>query len=164
MIAPLRKAHRLAWLVIAATLPLGFAASLNARRPSPLGPHDLTPSVSAVDMSGAQRLPDLIWPGGRLSVHLLASEGLLTLTPEEFDQRPDVLIYLAPPTAAGASEVPDDALLLGHLSGEATVTMALPDTPTGGPTVDDRAALMLYSLGHQEVLVSYMLTLTDGNS
>lgn len=164
MIAPLRKAHRLIWLVIAATLPLGFGAGLNARRPLPQGAHALTPPMSAADMSDSQSLPDLTWPGGRLAVRLAANEGLLTLTPIAVEQRPDVLVYLVPDAAAGASKVPDDAILLGQLSGAATVTMVLPSTPNGGRPFDGRAALMLYSLGHQEVLGTCTLTLTDGNS
>ncbi len=164
MIAPLRRAHRLIWLAIAATLPLGFGAGLSARRPLPQGPHDLTPPLSAMDWSDAQNLSDLTWPGGRLAVRFAASEGLLALTPIEAAQRPDVLVYLMPGAEIGAGAVPDNAILLGHLSGAATVLMTLPSSPTGGPPFDGRAALMLYSLAHQDVLGTCSLTLTDGNS
>ncbi|MFT7463408.1 MAG: hypothetical protein ACI9EF_001752 [Pseudohongiellaceae bacterium] len=161
MIAPLRKAHRLGWILIAISLPVGFGAGLAARRAPPTGHHDLMASVAAIDMSNARSGPAISWNDGRISSRILVDQGVLELTPIEGLQRPDVLVYLAPFGSANNSAIPNDGVLLGRLSGSATRRMALPRTPAGEHTFGDRAVLMLYSLAHQQVLGTAMLSLTD---
>ena len=66
-------------------------------------------------------------------------------------EKPDVLLYWTPGSGS-ADSLPSDAHLLGRLGGTGIRRFILPDHGIGGPSGRGNGALILYSLGHQEVV------------
>ena len=151
MIAKLRRRHRFL-LIGLAPIALGVLVSaLAARAPTPRVA--ALPVVAAVAEGGAVlwEREDLFpsWPArvtgraGRV-IELKALRPLI---------RPDVLVYWTPTAKAGLATLPEDAHLVGRIDG--TTVQRFPLPAHGRPVPD--GALVLYSLGHQEVVTSALL-------
>ena len=138
MIAPLRRRHAVAWVVIGLSLPVGYVAALAARR-------DI-PRVDAPDDVAGETL----WTRSRalaavdvdLAARRTTSGTELLLTPHRPLARPDVLVYWLPP---GAEPVPRPSVLLGAFAGDAPASFPLPVAADEGRL----GTVLLYSLGHQ---------------
>lgn len=145
MIARLRRRHRAMTLAAALLAGAGIGAALSLRpevaisRAEIAGP-DSASSRGEVVWSSADVFADL--PS---DVRLLREDSLRAL---EIDPRgallaPDVLVYWAPGADLQA-EIPENARLLGRLSGSEARRFALAEAGAG--------SLYLYSLGHHELL------------
>ncbi len=136
MIRPLRRRHRLWIALLSLTLPVGVGLGLAARPEAPRGES----RSSGLDWTKARELEGL-----DLSLLTDPSDASLWVRPSVDAQRPDVLVYLTsePP---GLDSLPRDAHLVGSLAGVRPRRLELGDAR--GST------LVLYSLGHQEVLGS----------
>ncbi|MEM7350286.1 MAG: hypothetical protein AAF657_05740 [Acidobacteriota bacterium] len=153
MIAPLRRRHRWMTMLLAVVLPVLYIVALAGRQAEPI--MAAVPSVLAVGTVA----------GGEATAEGLAIEGLpvtarvvlsgsswtLELTPSEPLARPEVLVYWSD-TAGPAERLPDGAYLLGAFGGVRAQAYAVSEAVMGRP-----GSLVLYSLGHQEVLGSVAL-------
>ena len=134
MIAPLRSRHRLMTATLALLAPLGVAAGLAAR---PTWPG----SVPRPAPEGLVMTPGLGWELG-----MGWEAGALLLAPPRKARAPRVLVYAsnAPTPAALPAALPEDALLLGPLTGGRVTRLEAP--------AEEAGSLILYSLGHGEVV------------
>lgn len=157
MIAPLRRRHRLRTAALLVAVPVLLALAL-AARPSPprveARPAALAPGP---DPRGGdvETLP--VFGEFDVTVHAwqTADGPVIGITPGEPLARPAVLVYWTP--APPGDGLPDDALLLGAVADRGR-TYAVPPAAAGRD-----GHLVLYSLGHQEVVASGELpALGDG--
>lgn len=164
MIARLRRAHRaihrIAWLPIF----LLFVAALSSRRPVEIADDGWAALPAAAHGSGTMRTPTSaprallgtsteafgIWPA-RLSVW---TDGTLEIEPLRPLDRPELLIYWLSDPLVGET-LPDSAQLLGRLAGTATRRFRLPPSSSASP--GDPGILVVYSLGHQQVVATARL-------
>jgi hypothetical protein len=148
MIRSLRRAHRLAFLVLGLAVPAGFAVAIGARRPPvvveslPTAPRQLSTLPELASW------PDL-FPGRPIVVRLLASGvgDLLEVHATGPLDLAEPLLYSTTSVPSDATALPADARLLGALDDFSTVRAARRDK-AGAPA----AALVLYSLGHGAVV------------
>jgi hypothetical protein len=142
VIAKLRRRHRVVFLALVVVVPVGLAVGLAARTPVPTMASDdpalaglpgapAAEAASADGLLAARRLED----GGTRIV--LSGLGALSA--------PDVLVYLV--QDASALRLPPDARLLGALRGVGRQAF---DVGPGG--LGDGSHVLLYSLGHQEII------------
>lgn len=148
MIRSLRARHRGIFVLLALTLPVGFTAALLARRTQ-----SVSPSPSTDD---AGRGRTLRWDefGLELGVEYVQGATLrLRLRRWSEPAAPGLLLYWCPLAATDAS-LPGEARLLGSLGPAASAPrdFSLND-------VSPRGWLVLYSLGHAEVLGQLQLNL-----
>lgn len=103
-----------------------------------------------------------VWPA-RLSWW---SDGQIEITPLRPLDRPELLVYWSPGEITGG-QIPDDAHLIGRLTSSRPHRFALPET-NAGRTADSigraneetsaaRGQLVVYSLGHQEIVATARL-------
>lgn len=159
MIAPLRRRHRLMITVLAVGIPVVFLAALGARTPPPTTeelPSTVVDRGRVPGMAADQEISDFFSTtdgAPAVTLRLWASELVIAgLEPEAPLTAPDVLVYWSP-SAEGDSTMdalPDDARLLGPLPGHGDRAFPL-------PTGSAEGALILYSLGWQEVVASRAL-------
>ncbi len=149
MIAPLRRRHRWLTTVLAVVVLALYVAAL-AGRPAPPIVETLPAELMT---SGTGEVVDEL---GELFTHPITtrirSEGAqwqVELEPREPLARPEVLVYWAPDDEATSSGLPSDAFLLGALAGTRERALTLP-----GPVLGRPGRLLLYSLGHQEIVDS----------
>ncbi len=148
MIAPLRRRHRVMVTLLLIAVPVGLVLALAARPPVPVVeglPAALAagPGFGGGDVESYDVFGEL---GVAVRSYHAADGAVLELTPAEPLARPDVLVYWSGETAS--DRLPDGAVLLGALSDRAR-TYSVPAAAAG------RAGhLVLYSLGHQEVVAS----------
>jgi hypothetical protein len=129
-----------------------LALALTSRGAAPLVP--VLPAWSAAPRSEGAVLwerEDLFpgWPA-RLSVRADRSAELKALRPLV---APDVLVYWTPDAAVDLGSLPADAHLVARLGGTAVHRFTLPAHDVPAPA----GALVLYSLGHQEVVAAAVL-------
>lgn len=162
MIRSRRRAHRsihlLLWPGLAAFFTYSLAETASTLAPfdwtsvlvdrttnntNGVGPRDDEPIWTRDDAFG-------LWPA-RLAIH---RDGRLELTPLRPLDRPELLLYWSPPidSEANASDerLPAEAVLLGRIFAARQQSFALPDAVRGA--TDRRGALVVYSLGHQEIV------------
>lgn len=157
MIRPLRRAHLVAWAVLALALPVGIGAALWARAPVPRVQQLWELDAPAAGAPVAE-LPGA-WGVLPIRTRLLRSpsskELALELWPARDLRRPDVLVYGSAEAAPPGASLPDSAYLLGALAGDRPRRFTLPSqlARSGG-------WLHLYSLGHQERIASARLPAT----
>ena len=154
MIRPLRKRHRAMIVTIAVAVPTLFAAGLASRSPIPraaslsseLGGH---PSLVR---SGTGS--ETVWEGEAVVMtpaSVNGRPGWLIEKPEDL-QYPDLLVYHLPPGVELTRDgLPGEAVLLGKLAGKRSVVQQ----PSGSGVQGSR--LVLYSLGHQQVVATVRL-------
>ncbi len=158
MIAPLRRRHFHMFVMLAVLLPVAVALAIGAR------PGDSSRASEAVESESLGQLlverPDLFSTvDASVRVFDTSNGGrLLAVTPSAAVRTPDTLIYWLSGTpsadAAAADGLPSGARLLGPLRNTA---YPLPSEATNG-------RIILYSLGHQEVLDQGALTIPAGSS
>lgn len=150
MIAPLRRAHRLTFRVLAIALPVGIFCAIDARPQLPSSPRvaGVSPSTRGSGISA----PPLTDPGlasleledgSRLELRRAASE--LGVTPVGHSPSlPTLLLYLCPALPEGDA-LPADARLVGSLGGPDRRLFDL-----GEDSV--RGEVLVYSLAHQRIV------------
>ena len=152
MIAPLRRRHRWLTTSLALAVPVLYVAALAGRQSAPTVdslPADLTGgSVEGTEVVAA----GIDFDGIPVSARLLRSAGgwMIELEPREALAKPEVLAYWAGESAVDG--LPVDAHLLGAFGGTRSQLLAVPEAVRG-----KAGHLVLYSLGHQEVLASVAL-------
>jgi len=150
MIAPLRGRHRLMIGLIAPLVIVLFVLALKARPSLPV--MDEPPAALVEPSPGDGEVlferPELFSrPAIAGRVRATATGLQLELEPREAPRLPSVLVYwtaaASPPSIADLAS----ARLLGPLDDTRTQVFPLPDSARGG-------YLVLYSLGHQELVAS----------
>jgi hypothetical protein len=151
VIAPLRRAHRIATAALALVVPPAFALAIAARPELP-PPTAIPPVLRDAAPTGVLVAEgDDLWPGLAIRTRLFAGAGdaaQVELIPLVDLARPDVLVYWSRDTAT--DRLPEGAVWLGRLAGVAPRLFALPASARGG-------RLHLYSLGHAQWLGSALL-------
>lgn len=158
MIAPLRRRHFRIFIGLALVLPPVFVLALGAR------PESADLGSSAADRETRGRVlferSDL-FATQAITVRVNeTSTGarLLTVSPVTAVRTPDTLVYWlsgpSPNESQAADSLPPDAVLLGPLRDAA---YPLPDDAADG-------RIVLYSLGHQEVVGQADLTVPPGSA
>ena len=152
MIAPLRRRHRWMTASLAAVLPVLSVAALAARPDEPLAerlPSSLAaPAAGEVEADLGELLAD---PAVAVRARTDGAAWRLELDPARPIALPEVLVYWSASPSAGGG-LPEDAYLLGGLAGDRARSFALPADALGRA-----GALVLYSLGHQQVVASTRL-------
>ena len=153
MIAPLRSRHRLMFLGLAVIVGPLLALALTGRPqvPSQQLPQDLTTSPP----TGAPLATASI---EGMRAHLAVHSDQWVLELGESLRNPDVLAYWSPESPTGMA-LPDQAFLLGPVS-DSRSNIYSPPTGAGS----DSGFLVLYSLGHQEVVATASISATGGAS
>lgn len=163
MIRPLRERHRIVATTLALVLPVGFVAAIAARRDAPRSETWQT-GATIVDEPGpgAQWIPlsgsadfELHWKTGRASD---GSGRLLALWPQQDPRRPQVLVYRTK-QRQDSEQLPEDAVLLGALAGTEVRRFPIAEAAMA---FDGR--LLLYSLGHQEIIGRFDLPAAQGTT
>lgn len=158
MIRSRRKAHRVAFCLLAVGLPALLIAALLVR---PQWPASRTPLASAAGYGAAAAASGRRFEArvGKLVFDLApvrgAKRGYLALdvTPRGLLLAPDVLVYWTPAIGdAAKGGLAADTLLVGSLAGRATRRLVLPVRVR-----QVRGSLQLYSLAHGRVLAAIAL-------
>ena len=151
MIAPLRRRHRWLTASLALVVPVLYVVALAARPGEPVVEELPAPLAEAAGGQVEQDLGELF--GDPAVAGRSRSDGYdwwLELTPAEPIAQPEVLVYWSRSEVEGG--LPEEAYLLGGLAGDRTRTWRLPHEILGLS-----GTLVLYSLGHQEVVASASL-------
>ncbi len=148
MIAPLRRRHR--WLtgLLAVVVPVVFALALASRPAVPVSeslPEALAPATQA---SGGVVGSDLAFEALPMTARVTrdGANFRIQVVPTEALAKPEVLAYWTPAGSA-LDRLPTDAWLLGAVGGLRPQAFTVPEAVQGR-----EGQLVLYSLGHQEVL------------
>ena len=166
MIRPLRRLHQVTFLFLALLLPPIFSISLALRNlPKSMDklPGELVVQVPELGVVIYERKD--LWDGLDIVTRLLADHNTpptrlgIQLSSQIPLPKPDVLVYWSEKNIEPDKRGPQHAFILGSFTGSAHQTLALPELAL---QVD--GYLTLYSLGHQEVVVSTPLpTATMGS-
>jgi hypothetical protein len=153
VIAPLRRAHRIATIALALVVPPAFALAI-ASRPL-LPPAAEIPATWAADPSTGALVfeRDDLWQPLAIRTRLFAAGAagpIVEIAPLADLEQPDVLVYWS--ADPEADRVPEGAHWLGRLAGVSPRRFALPDEARARP-----GRLHLYSLGHAQWLGSAAL-------
>lgn len=149
MIAPLRRRHRWLTAALLVAVPVLYVAALAVRPGEPVMA-GLPEVLAAGPPAGAEVVEELgepfTDPPIAVRVRRGAARWWVELEPREPVARPEILVYWTPAGSA-AGQLSPDAFLLGALADARARAFALPPAALG------RAGrLVLYSLGHQEVV------------
>lgn len=156
MIRARRLTHRHVFLCLVILLPSILVLGLVFR---PDVPPFSRPDLSLLKQAGfSTAVPDKLIPirVGEHAFEISVEENptnTSTLVIRSVDPllKPDLLVYWVPETVQGNS-LPENAVLLGELMGQAFRRMPFPTTIT-----TDQGSLVIYSLGHQEVHTQFPL-------
>jgi hypothetical protein len=153
VIAPLRRAHRIATAALALCVPPAFALAI-ASRPALPPAGSIPAALSSEPEAGSLVLErDDLWAPLAIRTRLFAGgdgSRAVELAPLADPERPDVLVYWSADTAS--DRLPDGARWLGRLAGASPRRFALPAAARAQP-----GRLHLYSLGHAQWLGSAAL-------
>ena len=159
MIRPLRRRHRFIVSALAVLLPLAFVFALSARKTSALM-RDLPLALSKQASSFPRVLweKENLWSDLKMSTRVCGDELpptqlALELHPFEDLKAPDVLVYWSP---QNSGEELNEAYLLGALAGRHKRSWPLPQA-----ALQSEGKIVLYSLGHQQILASAALPLSE---
>ncbi len=150
MIAPLRRRHRLMTASLAVVVPVLYVVALTARPDEPVAqlPAALaSPPAGELDNDFGELFTD---PQIVVRSRSDGTTWWLELEPRRPIARPEVLAYWSRSAATG--RLPEDAYLIGSLTGDRTRAFELPREALGRA-----GTLVLYSLGHQEIVASTRL-------
>ena len=157
MIAPLRRRHRLMTMALAIAVPVLYVVALAARPDEPVTPQlpaALAPAPAGeVDNDFGELFsdPPIVvrsrTDGSRQRRAGVPPKWWLELEPRAPLARPEVLVYWSKSPAT--DRLPEDAWLIGGLAGDRVRAFELPLEAMGLA-----GYLVLYSLGHQEVVAS----------
>lgn len=148
MIAPLRRRHRLTVASLAVALPVLYVVALAARPDEPvvdqLPPALAEAAAGEVDQDFGELVTD---PAVAVRSRTDGAQWWVELDPGAPIALPEVLVYWTPSTVA--DRLPEDAFLIGSLAGARARAHGMPRDALGRD-----GTLVLYSLGHQEVVAS----------
>jgi hypothetical protein len=159
MIQSLRRRHR--WMMVAITilLPIAFIAGLAVRKPIPatenLPAASMTPSAMAFSHLLFEKTD--LWPDLKITTRLYTDQQpaehlAAELHPQDYLKIPDLLVYWYDQPSTQTDKLPDDAYLLGALTGIQKLRCILPE-----PATTQDGALILYSLAHQKIIAATLL-------
>lgn len=156
MIRRLRDSHFRIVMVLAALLPIGYAALLSRRTPTrsaataiPADPGGRVPAGAVFQLLASPRIDGrLLAPPGQ------GQPDALLITPAADPAIPDLLAYWSP-TAGDGQTLPPDAMLIGALRGSREQVLPLPE-----PGMMQGGYLILYSLVRDEILAAVRLTVS----
>lgn len=150
MIRPLRRRHRLVFVVLALVVPPLLAAALLSR---PEDPRTASVPAEPAGRILGERLQS--FEGGTLRTELLRDERGFALRVELMgaESNPELLVYWDPAAAPEGPGLPPGAHLVGRLAGSAPRRMELPAIETS------RGRLILYDLPRQRRVTSFELEL-----
>ncbi|MEC4675018.1 MAG: hypothetical protein VST68_12590 [Nitrospirota bacterium] len=154
MIRARRLTHRSVFLCLIILIPAILVLGLVFR---PAVPPFSRPDLSLLKQAGfSTAVPDKLIPirVGEHAFEISVGENptnTATLVIRSVDPllKPDLLVYWVPETVQGNS-LPEFAVLLGELMGQAFRRMPFPTA-----TTTDQGSLVFYSLGHQEVFTQF---------
>jgi hypothetical protein len=153
VIAPLRRAHRIATLALACAVPPVFALAITSRPPLP-PPGEIPAALAAENLAGALVFErDDLWQPLAVRTRLFAGDAagpVVELAPLADLERPDVLVYWSADSTG--DRLPEGAQWLGRLAGTSPRRFALPADARAHP-----GRLHFYSLGHAQWLGSAAL-------
>ncbi|MEK7729639.1 MAG: hypothetical protein AAB354_14630 [candidate division KSB1 bacterium] len=157
MIRPLRQRHRFIVFALALFLPLAFVLALSARK-TPPRMRELPRALSneASSFPRVLWMNENLWPDRNLTTRVCGdsippSRLALELHPREDFNAPDILVYWSP---QNSGEDLNDAYLLGTLAGKHKRSWPLPEA-----ALQTEGQIVLYSLGHQQILERAVLPL-----
>lgn len=161
MIASRRRAHRVLVLVLAPISLVLLVASVMGRRPEPVVgalPGLLSPESQETGEPLWSR--DDVFPSWPARV-LGYRTGAIELKPLRPLDRPDVLLYWTPGSSS-EGRLPEDAHLIGRIGSTRRQRFQLPNHDTAAGAPPGGGTLIVYSLGHQEVVAEGRLPRLDG--
>jgi hypothetical protein len=146
VIAPLRARHRLWTGALAVAVPVLYVLALAARTEPPAV--ELPPALAEDAFGDVLREMDDLFAEHAVATRVRRGSGgfQVELEPATAIVAPEVLVYWSPSAAMG-DKMPAEAFLLGSLAGTRARAFALPAAALGRD-----GWLLLYSLGHQQVL------------
>lgn len=153
MIAPLRRRHR--WLTgsLALIVPVLYVLALSARPGAPSN-ESLPAALVGLPVEDAGGAGDLAFADLPVTARVTGGgeDFRIELSPAEPLAKPEILAYWTASGSASGTALPAEAWLLGAFGGERPEAFAVPSAVLGR-----EGHLVLYSLGHQEVLGSVSL-------
>ena len=162
MIRPLRQRHRIAISAIAILLPIAFVAGIAARKTIPA--MELPPAIIQPQPAFSHLVfkKDNLWPDLEVAVRVFAdslppANLIVELQPRSYIKMPDILIYWSPRPANSLEKLPENAFLVGTLSGVEARRFPLPS-----PALNSDGSLILYSLARQEMIAAALAPIHKG--
>ncbi len=161
MILSLRRRHRWLIAILSVLLPLAFAAAMFARKApraneAPAAFPPLAPALSQIILSKNDLWPNLNLVTRVCGDALPPTQLALELQPQEELRAPEVLVYWSPQNSGAPEALLRDAYLLGTLAGKQKRSWPLPEAALRADGM-----LILYSLGHQQVLATAALPVLE---
>lgn len=156
MIRSLRQRHRSIWIVLLVLLPAGFVAGIAMRRDVATAP---PPESLSAEPPGDWRSAGTLeqfWPELGVNAHLFdvsstadtpPGRGIALSGPSALGIADPLLYWSA--TAPSGAALPADAHLLGSITMPVSPRFPLPSQAT-----DTAGNLIVYSMGHQEVVAT----------
>jgi hypothetical protein len=151
VIRPLRQRHRRVFAVLGVLLPVAFIAGLAARNPVPT-----MATLPAEIVGDTSRFTTVVWKrtdlfeGQTILTRLLTDDAgtvAIALSPKDPLAQPDLMAYWSDGNQPVQDRLPDDAVLLGAMTGIPAVPLGLPDSTTAR-----EGRLILYSLADHEIV------------
>ena len=150
MILPVRQRHRMAFVVLALSVPLVFATAIVSRQTP------ATPSPTSNVLFSSPRYETVIWERAdfwenhRIGTRLVGDrQGQFAIEVSETDDllRPDLLLYWTAADSKVTGVLPENAIFLGSVQPEAPIAIKLPSDSGAWP-----GKLILYSLADHEII------------
>lgn len=159
MIASLRNRHRIIVTALAFFVPIVFVSGLMIRKPIP--PSDRLP-ITHTDLATEQASvlyeDKNLWKGQAITTRVVVIERdrsnlFLELQGTRNLAEPDVLVYWSESQPL-PDRLPENALLLGKLSGVQVERLSLPERASA-----IRGYLTIYSLAHRKIVAAAELSI-----
>lgn len=158
MIRPLRRRHRRMMAALAVTLPLAFIAGIAARKSIP-AMAEIPPAIRPAAPEFSHRIFEQSDLWGQLDIitrvyadSLPPTRLAVELHPQRYLKHPDVLVYWSAGAAGAAKAPPQEAFLIGVLSGREKGRFLLP-----APALETDGSVILYSLAQQQRIATAAL-------
>lgn len=158
MIQHLRQRHRNLIVILAVILPVSFLAGLATRSSAPQR-QDIPPFL----INELPAFPRVLfengnlWGGHNILTRVCADDMppqrlIVELQPQDELVKPDILVYWHEPATDSGNQLPENAYLLGALTGKQLRRFALPEAAR---MVEGK--LVLFSLAHQQIVATALL-------
>ncbi len=158
MIRPLRRRHRRILTALAIVLPLAFVAGIASRKSIP-AMAEIPPAIQTAAPEFTHRIFEQNDLWGQLNIitrvyadSLPPSRLAVELHPQRYLEYPDLLVYWSAGAGSDAKIPPQEAFLIGVLSGREKGRFLLP-----APALETDGLLILYSLAQQQRIAAAAL-------